>query len=142
VRELLLILSFPPVAYGISVFAGTWAVRKFGGWAKYELPYPSWNQAFNYALAAETAAFLTLQVVLLILKGWQVILPEKVDVPGFSSMEILWLWLCAIMISNSVELLVLRAGFNIYPRPALVTCLGIVNAFCAWPEMAVALNLL
>jgi hypothetical protein len=134
--ELFLVFTVPLFAYGLSVLAGTWAIRKFGGYPEFELPYPTWNQAFKYAFVAETFAFAGLYASIYLLGYWGIALPPKPYLGGFWTVEIFFIWFSATMISNAIELFILRAWFSIYPRWGLVFTLGIINALCSWPEIA------
>jgi hypothetical protein len=134
--ELFLVFTVPLFAYGVSVLGGTWAVKKFGGYPEYDIPYPTWNKAFKYALVAETFAFVGLFLAVWLLQYWGYALPSKPRWGGFLSIEIVFIWLCATIFANSLELFVLRAFFNIPPTTGLVFSLGVINALCSWPELA------
>lgn len=140
--ELFLIFTVPIFAYGVSVLFGALVIRKFGGYPEYDLPYPSWNQSFKYALVAETFAFGGLYLALYGLEHWGYVLPSKSFMNGFWSFEIFFIWFCATMFSNAIELFILRAWFSIYPRWGLVFFLGIINALCSWSELAHKLRIL
>lgn len=140
--ELFLVFTVPIFAYSVSVLLGALVIYKFGGWAEYELPYPSWNQAFKYSLVAETFAFIGLYAAVYALQHWGYVLPKRPFIGGFWTVETFFVWFSATMIANSIELFILRAWFNIYPRWALVFSLGIINALCSWPELAHKLRIL
>jgi hypothetical protein len=140
--ELFLVFTVPIFAYGVSVLLGAWAVRQFGGWPEYEIPYPTWNQAFKYALVAETFAFVGLYLAAFALQHWGYYIPRKSFFGNFGTVEIFFIWFCATMFANAIELFILRAWFYVYPRWGLVFSLGIVNALCALPELAHKLKVL
>jgi hypothetical protein len=140
--ELFLAFTIPFFAYGVSVLLGTLAIKKFGGYPEYDLPLPTWNQAFRYSWVAETFAFLGLFLATYLLQYWGYALPSRPHIGGFWTVETFFIWFTATMFSNAIELFILRAWFGIYPRWGLVFTLGIVNALCSWPEIAHKLKLL
>lgn len=140
--ELLLVFTIPIFAYGLSILMGVVVIRNFGGYPGQGLPYPNWSQSFKYAFIAESFAFAGLYLAAYGLQHWGHALPVKHTIAGFWTIETLFVWVCATMFSNAIELFILRAWFGIFPRWGLVFSLGIVNALCSWPELAHKLKIL
>ena len=134
--EIFLIFTVPAVAYGLSIFWGTWSLRMFAGMPDYGILTPSWSRAFYIAIVAETCSFVLLYISLWLLNYWGYYLPSKPSQYWFFSVEILFVWMVSTCLANATEIFVMRSWFGIYPNFALVSALSLCNALCSWPEIA------
>jgi hypothetical protein len=104
-QNIVIFLALPGLAFGLNTLVEGWALKTFS-----KIP---WNKASTASLCANALSIPCLLALKSLLDHWDAWLPYN---PLGKTWEIIFIWICATMIANALELVVIKWAFK-YPTP-------------------------
>jgi hypothetical protein len=130
ITGILTILSIGAVAYGINVFAEAWALKRF---SKVE----TFNKSLTIAAVANALSIPALLGAKYLLGHWDNFLPFN---PFGWKTEAIFIWVCATMLANTIEIMVITWGFKIEATKGLLFVTAIANGLTALGDLGETLK--